>query len=108
MPQLPVTAGDVQAYLGVTASAAELPWLTDAAAAASAFAARQVGVDLTPGPVDVPADVRLAAVMLAGRWFQRRNSVTGVASFGDFGPAYVKATDPDVALLLGMYRPGVA
>lgn len=108
MGTLPIVRGDVEAYLGVTASAAEQPWLDAAASAASSFAARQaLGVTLGAEPVEAPADVRLGTVMLAGRWFQRRNSVTGVASFGDFGPAYVKSTDPDVALLLGLYRPGV-
>jgi hypothetical protein len=110
MPQLPLSSADVEGYLGVSAGPNEAQWLADAAAAASAFAARHgAGVVLDPlVPVEVSADVRLGAVMLAGRWFQRRNSITGVASFGDFGPAYVKSTDPDVAMLLGLYRPGVA
>lgn len=109
MAQLPIVRADVEAYLGVSATPTELQWIDAAAAAASSFAARHgLGVVLVDGePVDAPADVRLGAVMLAGRWFQRRNSVTGVASFSDFGPAYVKSTDPDAAMLLGLYRPGV-
>lgn len=109
MSTLPISRADVEAYLGVSAAPAEQPWLDAAAEAASSFAARHaLGIIVAPGvPVEAPADVRLGAVMLAGRWFQRRNSVTGVASFGEFGPAYVKATDPDVALLLRMFHPGV-
>lgn len=108
MPTLPIVRADVEAYLGVSASVPEQGWLDDAAAAASSFAARHgLGVVLGTEPIDVPADVRLGAVMLAGRWFQRRNSATGVASFSDFGPAYVKAYDPDAAMLLGLFRPGV-
>ena len=110
MPTLPLTRSDVETYLGVTAGPGEQTWLDAAAAAASVFAARHgAGVELVDGdPLDVPADVRLGAVMLAGRWFQRRNSITGVASFGDFGPAYVRSRDPDVSQLLGLDRPGVA
>ena len=109
MAQLPIVRGDVESWLGVAATAAEQAWLDAAAEAASAFAARHaVGQELVDGtPLDVPADVRLGAVMLAGRWFQRRNSVTGIASFGEFGPAYVKSFDPDAATLLGLFRPGV-
>lgn len=110
MATLPIVRADVEAYLGVSAAPAELQWIDAAAAAASSFAARHaLGVELVDGtPVDAPADVRLGAVMLAGRWFQRRNSLTGVASFGDFGPAYVKQYDPDAAMLLRMFAPGVA
>lgn len=105
---LPVTGSDVQEYLGVTASQGETVWIEAAAAAASQFAARYaLGTVLGPEPVPVGADVRLGAVILAGRWFQRRNSLAGVAAFSDFGPAYVKQYDPDAALLLGMFRPGV-
>lgn len=110
MAQLPITRADVEGYLGVVAGDSEAQWVDAAAAAASSFAARQaLGVVLVEGvPVDAPDDVRLGAVMLAGRWFQRRNSTTGIASFSDFGPAYVKQYDPDAAMLLGLFRPGVA
>lgn len=105
-----MTRADVEGYLGVGAMPAEQGWLDAAAAAASSFAARHaLGVVLDPElPVEVDADVQLGAVMLAGRWFQRRNSLTGVATFGEFGPAYVKQYDPDAALLLGLFRPGIA
>lgn len=107
MATLPISRADVEAYLGVSATPAEEEWLDEAAAAASSFAARHaLGVELV-GSVEVPAETRLGTVMLAGRWFQRRNSLTGVASFGEFGPAYVKQYDPDAALLLGLFRPGV-
>lgn len=109
MPELPITRPDVEAYLGVQASPGEQAWLDASAEAASSFAARHgLGLASLVEPVDAPADVRLGAVMLAGRWFQRRNSLTGVAAFSDFGPAYVKQYDPDAAMLLGLFRPGVA
>lgn len=109
MPQLPISRADVESYLGVSATEPEQQWVDAAAAAASSFAARHaLGVVLGVDPVTVPADVQLGAVILAGRWFQRRNSLSGVAAFGDFGPAYVKQYDPDAAMLLGLFRPGVA
>ncbi|MBF6085295.1 hypothetical protein IU485_28400 [Nocardia cyriacigeorgica] len=42
------------------------------------------------------------AVMLASRVYRRRNSPSGVESFGELGPIYVQRNDPDIAQLLGM------
>ncbi|MBF6483846.1 phage head-tail connector protein [Nocardia otitidiscaviarum] len=42
------------------------------------------------------------AVMLAARVYRRRNSPSGVESFGELGPLYVQRNDPDIAQLLGM------
>ena len=47
-----------------------------------------------------PARVTLGANMLGARLFRRRNSPTGVETFGADGPAYVSRNDPDVAQLL--------
>lgn len=63
-----------------------------------------------PAPADWPDAVRMGAVMLAARVWRRRNTPGGVESAGDFGVAYVRRTDPDIAqmLELGDYsRPGV-
>lgn len=55
-----------------------------------------------------PSRVVLGATMLAVRWWQRRNTPTG-DTVGDFGVAYVRRTDPDIAQLLqmGIYAPPV-
>lgn len=42
------------------------------------------------------------AVMLAARVARRRNSPSGVESFGELGPVYVQRNDPDIAQLLGL------
>lgn len=47
-----------------------------------------------------PADIVKGANMLAGRIYRRRNSPSGVESFGDLGPVYVQRRDPDIAMLL--------
>jgi hypothetical protein len=46
-----------------------------------------------------PAAVQLGAVMLGARLYRRRNTPTGVESFGDVG-VYVRRNDPDIAMLL--------
>ena len=112
MSQLPISRGDVEGFLGVTAIPSEQQAMSAAADAASAFAARHAlgltdPLPSTESPVDVSGDVWLGAVMLASRWFGRRNSPSGVAQFSDLGPAYVRSSDPDVAILLGLDRPRV-
>lgn len=57
-----------------------------------------------------PERVELGAVMLAARLFRRRDTPSGVQTFGDYGPVYVQRNDPDIAQLLqlGNYkRPAV-
>lgn len=57
-----------------------------------------------------PDRVVLGAVMLSARLFRRRDTPSGVQTFGDYGPVYVQRNDPDVAQLLqlGAYkRPAV-
>lgn len=51
---------------------------------------------------DWPANWAQGAVMLAARVYRRRNSPSGVESFGELGPLYVQRNDPDIAQLLGM------
>lgn len=61
--------------------------------------------------VQVPAEVRQAGVMLAGRMLRRRNSMGGVDTFADGSIAYVSRHDPDIdrALRQGAWaRPVIA
>lgn len=47
-----------------------------------------------------PDRVTRGADALAARLFRRRSTPSGVETFGEFGPVYVRRNDPDVAMLL--------
>lgn len=47
-----------------------------------------------------PADVVEGAMMLCVRLYRRRNSPSGVESFGAEGAVYVQRNDPDIGMLL--------
>jgi hypothetical protein len=112
MAAFPITAADVQGHLGVgSGQDRHQEGQAAAAAAASTWVADKV-LGLDPDvPADWPATVNdalhLGCVLLAARWYGRRSSSNGVASFAEFGVAYVSRTDPDVANLLGLNRPQV-
>lgn len=55
---------------------------------------------------DVPADVYAGTLMLAWRWYQRRNSPLGVSGYQDYGTAPLLRHDPDIARLLGIGAEG--
>lgn len=111
MGDFPITGTHVQAHLGVGAGAGHEAGRDAAAAAASCWVADKVlGLDPedpAAWPTAVNAALHLGTVMLAARWYGRRSSTNGVASFQEFGVAYVSRTDPDVANLLGLNAPGV-
>lgn len=52
----------------------------------------------------VPPDVNEACILKAAALFKRKDSPTGVASFGDFGVVRVGRNDPDVMELLSTYK----
>lgn len=52
------------------------------------------------GADEFPADVVEGANMLAVRLWRRKDTPGGVEVYGDFGIAYVRKLDPDVAMLL--------
>lgn len=60
-----------------------------------------------PAPEDWPNDIKFGAMLLAARLWRRRNTPGGVEAAGDFGIAYVRRNDPDIAqmLQLGEYAP---
>ena len=45
-------------------------------------------------------DARLAALLMAARWYSRRNSPDGLVGFGDSGGTSIRNLDPDVRDLL--------
>jgi hypothetical protein len=52
----------------------------------------------------VPIEVYEACLLKAAALYKRRDSVQGVAGFGDFGVVRIGRSDPDVIDLLGPYR----
>lgn len=110
---------DVKLFLGLApADTADDDTLTKASAAPEPFVERarpdafprtiEGGPDFAKAPA---ADAYYAAVQLASRLYQRRNSTIGVAAFNDLGGAvYVSKFDPDIerGLRTGAYtRPAV-
>jgi hypothetical protein len=66
-----------------------------------------VRIDGTWGYGSAPESVVEATLLLASRWFQRRNAPFGVLSAPEFGTfARVPAQDADVKALLSPYRLG--
>lgn len=108
----PTTRDEIKAWAKIT-DARDDDVLDDVADAVNALV-RSLRVaqslDTDPAPADWPATIKLGATMLAARMHRRRNTPGGVESAGDFGIAYVRRNDPDVAQLLqlGDYAtPGV-
>lgn len=60
-----------------------------------------------PAPEAWPNTITAGATMLAARLHRRRATPGGVEAAGDFGIAYVRRNDPDIAqmLQLGDYAP---
>lgn len=52
----------------------------------------------------VPAPVKSATILMAGRLAKRGDALLGVAGFGEFGAISVRSVDPDVARMLAPYR----
>lgn len=51
----------------------------------------------------VPDSIREACALLAARQFKRKDSLLGVAGFGDLGAITVRTIDPDVRDLISQY-----
>lgn len=58
---------------------------------------------------DVPDDVRLGTLRLAGRWHVRRRSPDALVQMAELGASRVPAFDPDIERMLriGKYAPAV-
>ena len=62
---------------------------------------RPLQVTAPPGWSEIPADVEQACILRSASIFKRKESIDGVASFGEFGPVRIsRQRDPDVAALL--------
>lgn len=88
---------------GVTSSTVPL---VNACAAAEAWVEGTARRDLPWAEVGYqpPADVRLGALMLAWRWYERRTSPLGVVQSASGDPVEMLRNDPDIARLLGVGR----
>lgn len=65
---------------------------------------RPLQVTAPPGWSQIPYEVEQATIIRAAAIFKRRESINGVAGFGDFGPVRISTRrDPDVAALLDNY-----
>jgi hypothetical protein len=53
---------------------------------------------------EIPAAIREATLLLAGRMMKRGDSLLGVAGFSDLGAITVRGVDPDVDHLIQPYR----
>lgn len=108
MSNWPIQRGDVEGFLGVApAGDLDIANMTAVAEAASAWVLAHVPAAVVAEGERPNAAIVLGTVMLAARWYGRRSSPGGVATFSEFGPAYIKARDPDVGQLLGLGQPGV-
>ena len=66
-------------------------------------AKRKAHDDMYETHLDHP-DVQLGIIMYAARQFKRRQSVEGVAGWGDLGVVRILASDPDIDRLWGPHR----
>jgi len=105
-----ITADDVRTWLKLEAGSSDDAVIDQAVAATNAWVSTVPYVanphpdQAPPGEDGWPADVKLAAVMLAARWYRRRNTPSGVESFTD-NVVYLPRRDGDVDLLLHLTRP---
>jgi hypothetical protein len=105
-----ITADQVATYLGLPATADQAV-VEQATASANAYVAR-LGwlVDPYADPprdqTDAP-DVVDGTIKLAARLYRRRNTPSGIESFGDAGAAYVARGDPEIRMLLRLSTPMV-
>jgi hypothetical protein len=102
---------DVERHIAKVSSAPDGDVEPYRAAAAAVVERARKDLLLTEIVDDVPvvtftpdAAVKLAGLMLASRYYARRGSALGVASFGEFGATEILRYDPDVASLLGLGR----
>jgi hypothetical protein len=106
-----ITATNIEDWLGIgTATAADLSFLTQCAAAANAFCyrrRREAGYvdNLTTSP---SGDVTLGTIQYGGMLYRQRGSIDSFASFDGMGGGPVTGLNGVIKQLLGIDRPQVA
>ena len=106
-----ITATNIEDWLGIgTATAADLAFLTQCAAAANAFGyrrRREAGYvdNLSSSP---SGDVTLGVIQYGGMLYRQRGSIDSFASFDGMGGGSVIGLNGVIKQLLGIDRPQVA
>lgn len=99
---------EVAAHVGVTNVTGDKVALVTACSAAEVWVEGQ-RPDIAWATIGtaVPADVKLGAMMLAWRWYQRKSAPVFGGATGPTGdPVYLLKDDPDIARLLGVSMDG--
>lgn len=106
MASWPPILGDLKADLEITDDRddTELQTMLGAAVGYVERVRADVTFDDGSGTGDVPDDLHLGTIRLAGRWHTRRRSPDGLVSMAELGSARVPAFDPDIERLLGIGR----
>lgn len=100
-----ITSADVIAWLGITQNLESLDLIVPAV---NSFVDALPQIDRTPAGT-WESTTKLAAVMLASRWYRRQNSPGGLTA-SDQGVTYVSRYDSDIARMLhidGFEKPDV-
>lgn len=96
-----VTVNELREWSGISANDdATIAALDEAVASANSLIIRRC-VDFPGGTW--PPEIHTAALIQASRFYKRRGSPEGVASFGDFGPVSVTRFDADIEANLSPY-----
>lgn len=96
---------EVAAHVGVTNVTGDKVAMVNACAAVERWVEETGRPDIAWNMIgaDVPADVKLGSIMLAWRWYQRRDaSVFGGVTGPTGNTVYLLRDDPDIARLLGV------
>lgn len=101
---MPITNADVAGWLKLVDPDDAI--LTPVVAATNAWVAALPAVDGLDPETPWPADVHQGAVMLAARWYRRRNTPAGVESYAD-NVVYLPRRDADVSTLLHLAKPAL-
>lgn len=106
-PDLPTLKQDMGKEADDVRNDAQLQRRLDAAVA-KVEELRQGEFNFEEDPLsDLPApndDLMLGTLMLAKRWYERRNSPNGLISSDQFGSNRIPWSDPDIDRLLGIGR----
>lgn len=100
LPLAPAAAPEARPYTMIRATGLGRWFPTPTTTGRSA----RVEVTGTWGWPAIPVDVTQACLILASRYYKRKESPDGVSNWGDLGVIRIGRTDPDVMALLDPYR----
>lgn len=101
MPDVTITAADVQSWIGrPVLNAQDTANLSLAVGAVVAYVNEVSDDTMAPD-----SSRKLGAIMLAAKVYDRRNTTSGIAEFQGLGVQYVAQYDPDIKRHLGLGVP---